>query len=103
MTDQVSLLINQLQLDAVIESIGSQRYTPAGILALDLVLQHQSEQKEAGSNRQVDLLLKAIAFDQLASEIQNSEMAVYYRFSGFLATRGRNKQILFHITRIEPI
>ena len=103
MTDKTDDLINQLQLDAIIENIGLQRYTPAGILTLDLLLKHQSRQSEAEGKRQVELAIKAIAFDGVAREILSFDMNNVYRFSGFLATRAYAKQVFFHITRVETV
>lgn len=103
MVDQVHNSVNHLQLDAVIEGIGSQRYTPAGILALDVFLKHQSVQNEAGEKKQVELSMKAVAFDELARKILGFELGVYHQFFGFLATRGHTQQLLFHITGVESI
>lgn len=94
---------NILQLDATIESIGDERYTPAGILVTDIILQHQSQQNEAGAIRQVNLMIKAIAFDDLAYRLRSFDLQTVYRFTGFLTNRGRSQQVVFHITQWQPL
>lgn len=100
---ELSKVCNTLQLDATIENLNAERYTPAGVLVTDLTLQHQSEQVEAKAARQVTLTLKAIAFDDLAYRLRDVDFQTVYRFRGFLTNRGRTQQIVFHITQFEPV
>src|SRR5262245_37178823 len=53
---------NRLVLDALLAQRGDLRHTPAGIPAVDCVLQHASIQQEAGGERRVECELAAIAF-----------------------------------------
>ena len=55
---------NRLTLDATLAERGDLRYTPAGIPALDCMLQHESMQAEAGGERKVDCELAAVAFGE---------------------------------------
>lgn len=98
-----SIFTNQFEVDATIETIGQMRYTPAGILAVDLVLQHESELLEAGQKRQVKLYIKAVAFAEQAYQIQNTNILLRQRYMGFLASQGRKKQVVFHVTKVCPI
>jgi Primosomal replication protein N len=100
---ELSKACNMLQLDATIESLSAERYTPAGVLVTDLTLQHQSEQIEAKMPRQVALTLKAIAFDEMAYRLRSVNLQTVYRFDGFLANRGRTQQVVFHIIRFESV
>ncbi|CAK7037010.1 primosomal replication protein N [Saezia sanguinis] len=95
--------VNQCHLQARIESLGSDRYTPAGILALDLVLAHQSSQMELGSSRQVVLSIKAVAFGEVAQKLRLADMQSVYVFDGFLASRGRTQQVILHISDFQSI
>ena len=54
--------MNQIELTARIAELSPLRYTPAGLPAANLVLEHESEQTEAGSVRQVRLSIRAVAF-----------------------------------------
>ncbi|MGL4713514.1 MAG: primosomal replication protein N [Shewanella sp.] len=99
----LSRQINKVQLEANIESLSAERYTPAGVLVTDLILKHQSEQIEANTARQVILTLKAIAFDDMAYQLRKIDLQKVYRFVGFLANRGRTQQVVLHIQRFEPV
>lgn len=93
--------LNVVQLQALIESLSVERYTPAGVLVRDLVLHHQSTQLEADVPRQVYLTIRAIAFDEIAYQLRSADLQVLYLFKGFLATKGQTKQTILHITQIE--
>jgi len=57
---------NEIRLNARIIEKGELRYTPAGIPVIDLKLAHSSAQMEAGTKRQVELQIDAIAMKELA-------------------------------------
>lgn len=95
--------VNDVQLEATIESMGAERYTPAGVLALDLVLKHESEQTESDVLRHVGLSIKAVAFDEMAYRLRSVNMQTSYLFKGFLASRGRTKQVVLHVTDFQPM
>ena len=50
------------------------RYTPAGIPLLSFVLQHASEQTEAGLKRKVECEVNAVALGNIATELANSNI-----------------------------
>ena len=58
--------MNQLVLSACIAEAHAPRYTPAGMPALDLRLEHESQMLEAGTTRQVKAAIKAVAFGAVA-------------------------------------
>ena len=62
------------------------RQTPAGIPVLDCWLSHQSEQVEAGSKRQVQAHIKAVAVGAVADQLKHCELGKNIRFSGFLSS-----------------
>lgn len=94
---------NQVRLQATIESLGVKRYTPAGVVALDMVLMHQSTQIEAGVSRQVGLSIKAVAFGDIAQHLGSEDMQCQYVFEGFLASRGHTQQVILHINDFQQI
>jgi len=60
---------NWLDLTACITEVDALRYTPAGLPALNLRLEHASELIEAGQPRQVKAGVKAVAFGVLAERL----------------------------------
>lgn len=93
--------LNSFLLTACIAEISQQRFTPAGIPALDLQLEHESEQIEAGSSRKVKLTLRAIALGAMAESLKKAAIGKQMKFKGFLAAGKNGKGSVFHITDIE--
>ena len=58
--------MNRVLITAQIIERKALRYTPAGLPALDLVLQHESEVTEAQLSRKVKLDIKAVAIGEIA-------------------------------------
>lgn len=88
---------NRLVLSASIHERAPLRFTPSGIAALDLRLQHDSQQVEAGSPRKVQACLKAVAFGDLAHKLARQAPESCWRFQGFLATPRNSRSVVFHI------
>ena len=93
---------NRLALEAVVLQRESMRYTPAGIPALNLVLEHSSEQTECGTPRQVKLELKALTFGTLAETLVKQPMGKRFGFEGFLCQSRNGKGVVFHIQAFTP-
>ncbi len=64
---------------------------------MDLLLEHESEQREAGQARQVKLALKAVAFGTEAETLARQAIGAALRFTGFLATARSGKAPVLHI------
>ena len=88
---------NRVILTARIAELEAQRYTPAGLPALNLSLEHESEVQEAGQARQVKLGVKAVAFGAMAERIAKQAIGSLWRFEGFLASGRNGKGVVFHI------
>ena len=88
---------NQLLLTARVAELGALRFTPAGLPALDLKLEHESKVMEAGRPRQVKAALKAVAFGAVAERLATQALGSLWRFRGFLATPGTAKHPVLHI------
>ena len=88
-------------LTASVAEISAQRYTPAGIPALDLQLAHESDQIEAGQSRKVKLHLRAVALGITAETLAKTAVGQQGKFKGFLASAKNGKGAAFHITDIE--
>ena len=93
--------MNHLVLTACIAELGSLRYTPAGLPALELKLEHESELQEAGQVRQVKAAIKAVAFGAVAESVGKQSPGTSFRFTGFLATPRNGKYVVFHIQDIK--
>jgi primosomal replication protein N len=89
--------VNRLQLQAVVVQVQSLRYTPAGIPALNLVLEHESQQTELDTPRTVKVQLRAVAFGALAEALQRQALNDAGHFDGFLANARTGKGVVFHI------
>ena len=83
------------------------RYTPAGLALLSFVLQHASEQIEAGLKRKVECEVNAVAIGDLAKQnvsLGKVKLGVQLKVQGFLAKRSaKSTQLIMHITNIELI
>ncbi|MES2510836.1 MAG: primosomal replication protein N [Pseudomonadota bacterium] len=95
--------MNQVKLTACIAEASPLRYTPAGIPALNLVLEHESEIEEAGVTRQVKLTVRAVAFGALAETTGRLELGKPQLFTGFMINARTSKSIVFHIQAITQI
>jgi len=78
------------------------RYTPAGIPALDLSLQHESEVTEDGRPRKVSMEIKALGIGAITKSLQALELGSACICTGFLASSRNKRGLLFHITSVEP-
>ncbi|WP_439114627.1 primosomal replication protein N [Hydrogenophaga sp.] len=89
--------MNQFQLSAVVVQVQSLRYTPAGIPALNIVLEHDSEIVEMDAPRLVKLQLKAVAFGVQAEVLSRQGLDSACKFHGFLTNARNGKGVVFHI------
>ncbi len=74
------------------------RYTPAGIPALDLGLQHDSQVVEAGQPRKVSMMLKALALGDITRPLGAMPLGHGFEAAGFLTTHRNGRGLVFHIT-----
>jgi primosomal replication protein N len=92
--------LNNLVLSGVVISLEPIRYTPAGIPLLNFVLQHTSEQTEAGLKRKVECEVNAVAIGEIAK--QNIQLGSNIKAKGFLAKRSaKSTQLVLHIEKLE--
>ena len=94
---------NIVNLSAHIAEASPLRYTPAGIPALNVVLEHESEVVEAGVERKIKLTVKAVVFGALAEILVKTEFGKHQLFTGFLINARTSKSIVFHIQDIQDI
>jgi primosomal replication protein N len=77
------------------------RFTPAGLPALDLVLEHESLVQEAGHPRHITLTVKAkVMGEGMAQKVQAMSLGTLAQFKGFVASARNGKGFIFHITEL---
>ncbi len=80
------------------------RYTPAGIPLLSFVLQHASEQIEAGLKRKVECEVQAVVLGNITGDLAkiNIQLGSAIKVKGFLAKRSaKSTQLVLHIEQIK--
>jgi primosomal replication protein N len=93
--------VNRTELTACIAEQAALRYTPAGLPALDLILEHASEVQEAGQMRKVQLKLRALAIGSMAERLAKQSVGSVWTFQGFLATPRQGKSVVLHIQQFQ--
>ncbi len=93
--------MNRTELTACIAEQAALRYTPAGLPALDLILEHASDVQEAGQMRKVQLKLRALAIGSLAERLVKQAVGSVWTFQGFLATPRQGKSVVLHIQEFQ--
>jgi primosomal replication protein N len=93
--------VNRTELTACIAEQSALRYTPAGLPALDLILEHASEVQEAGQMRKVQLKLRALAIGSQADRLGQQAVGSVWKFQGFLATPRQGKSVVLHIQEFQ--
>ncbi|MFV0680116.1 primosomal replication protein N [Ottowia sp.] len=89
--------MNVVRLSARIVELSAPRYTPAGLPALDIRLEHESVQQEADQLRQVKVVLKAVAIGATAERLGKQTVGSCWCFTGFLSSPRHLKSVLLHI------
>jgi len=77
------------------------RYTPAGLPALDLILEHASEVEQLGQKRKVQLKLRALAFGSVAESLVKQTVGSVWTFKGFLASPRQGISVVLHIQEFQ--
>ena len=93
--------MNQLILQATLVELGQVRYTPAGLMALDLGLKHEGEAQEAGKPRKVSMEIKAVAIGEIGKRLQALGVGGTARFTGFLSNQRNGRGIIFHVIAVD--
>ena len=94
-------IANQLVLTACIAELDALRYTPAGLPALNIRLEHESVIQTSGEVRQVKAVLKAVAFGVMAERLVKQAVGSQWKFNGFLASPRNSKNVVLHIQEFQ--
>lgn len=88
---------NQTIISGEIVRLGILRYTPAGVPAIDCVVRHHSNQKEANVLRQVQCELSVVAFGESATMMADLKVGDNIKVTGFLNRKSQyNQQLVLH-------
>jgi primosomal replication protein N len=93
--------VNRVTLTASIVEVKALRFTPAGLPALDLRLEHESTVEEAGHARVVKASVKAVAVGAVAERLVKVAIGEVQQFAGFLATPRGGKHVVLHIQEFQ--
>jgi primosomal replication protein N len=89
--------VNSIVIGACIAEVEPMRYTPAGVPALNFLLEHESQVLEIGVSRTVKVVVKAVAFGAIAERLAKQALGSVWKFSGFLANARQGKTVVFHV------
>ncbi len=95
--------MNRVLLTAQIIERKALRYTPAGLPALDVVLEHESEVTEAQLPRKVKVEIRAVAMGPIAQQLNLQPVGVPFGIVGFLGAPRNGRGVLLHITELNDI
>lgn len=94
--------MNEVVLSAVVLEAKPVRYTPAGLPALELVLQHESDVLQAGHQRRIELTIAAIALGDTALLLADVALGTPLTIKGFLAPlRKGSSKLVLHIQQAD--
>ena len=93
---------NQTVLEGKVASRDALRTTPGGVATLTLMLIHQSTQHEANADVVVELEINAVAFGELATEMNSVNEGDNISIKGFLSRKNRFSPMpVLHITQFK--
>ena len=94
--------MNSTVLDGKIVSRDTLRVTPGGVATLNLILNHQSMQTENGQEAAVEVEMNAVAFGDLAKQMNSVKVGDAISVKGFLSRKSRYSQFpILHITQFK--
>ena len=95
--------MNHLVLSARLVERSALRYTPAGLPALDLSLEHESTVTEDGHPRRVAMAMRAVGIGAVSQILNAVALGVDASFAGFLAPSRNGRDLVFHVTSVEAL
>ena len=92
---------NRLVIDGQLLELDSLRYTPAGVPRIEMKIRHASTRTEAGTQRQVQCEVPALALGKAAEQAALLKPGQQVKAEGFLAQRSlRSTQLVMHVDEI---
>ncbi len=94
--------MNRTVLSATLLERQALRYTPAGLPALNVVLQHEGQLSEDGQPRKVSLEIRAVGIGEVTRTLAALALGTNSLYAGFLAPARNGRGLILHITSVEP-
>jgi len=94
--------MNRTVLSATLLERQALRYTPAGLPALNVVLQHEGQVSEDGQPRKVSLEIRAVGIGEVTRTLAALALGTNSLYAGFLAPARNGRGLILHITSVEP-
>ena len=92
--------MNQLALTATVLELKPLRYTPAGVPAIEMQLEHESDVMQAGLQRRISMTVSAVALGDIALLLADTPLGAQLAIEGFLApTRKGSGKLVDHIQK----
>ena len=95
--------MNRVVLSASLVERKALRYTPAGLPALDLLIQHESVVSEDSQPRKVSMELRAVGLGHVTSAVSDLTLGAQAQWVGFLASGRNGRGVVFHVTQVTPL
>ena len=96
--------VNQVALSATVLDIKPLRYTPAGLPALEMILEHNSDVQQAGHQRRIQLNVSAVALGDIALLLADITLGTPMLIKGFLApSRKGSSKLIVHIQHADRL
>ena len=93
---------NQTVLEGKVASRDTLRTTPGGVATLNLTLIHRSTQREGKTEVAVEVEMSAVAFGELAEEMNSVKEGDSISIKGFLSRKNRFSPMpILHITQFK--
>ena len=93
---------NEVVIDGLLLKRGTLRHTPAGIPAINLVIDHRSIQLEAGQRREARCEVDAVAIGELAVTLSKHKLNQPLQFSGFLTRHSvKERRLVLQVVKTE--
>jgi primosomal replication protein N len=90
--------VNHVSLQGSVIEVAPLRHTPAGVPVLEILLEHQSVVNEAGNDRQINMLVSAVALGDTALMLYDTPLGTHLQAQGFLApSRKGSTKLILHI------
>jgi primosomal replication protein N len=90
--------VNRYQVTAQLIERHSLRYTPAGVPAIDVLLEHVSEDL---NGLDATIGLSAVAFGLLAQTLVTAPLGSQLKLDGFLRHSAKSKKIILQVNNFE--
>ncbi len=93
---------NRIEIAGTLQDVEALRVSPAGIASVRFAVRHESTQDEAGIQRAVQVVMRAIAVGPVAEQVGNAPAGTPVQVIGFMARAGRNSEYpVLHIQTLK--